>query len=108
MAEPTLYERIGGIYAIAAVVDHFSDQLRVAVRADPVGAVVHKLVAGAIEPRRQHPQAMAIPTALANPCPSGPVVTSTNGRHASLRMAGAPRGPLAEPLQLLQWQVVAG
>ena len=27
MAEPTLYERIGGIYAIAAVVDHFSDQL---------------------------------------------------------------------------------
>jgi hemoglobin len=27
MAEPSLYERIGGIYAIAAVVDHFSDQL---------------------------------------------------------------------------------
>ena len=27
MAEPTLYERVGGIYAIAAVVDHFSDQL---------------------------------------------------------------------------------
>ena len=27
MAEPTLYERIGGIFAIAAVVDHFSDQL---------------------------------------------------------------------------------
>ncbi|MGH2674132.1 MAG: group I truncated hemoglobin [bacterium] len=27
MAEPTLYERLGGIYAIAAVVDHFSDQL---------------------------------------------------------------------------------
>jgi hemoglobin len=26
-AEPTLYERLGGIYAIAAVVDHFSDQL---------------------------------------------------------------------------------
>jgi hemoglobin len=25
--EPTLYERIGGIYAIAAVVDRFSDQL---------------------------------------------------------------------------------
>jgi hypothetical protein len=23
----TLYERLGGIYAIAAVVDHFSDQL---------------------------------------------------------------------------------
>lgn len=27
MAEPTLYERLGGIYPIAAVVDHFSDQL---------------------------------------------------------------------------------
>lgn len=27
MAVPTLYERLGGVYAIAAVVDHFSDQL---------------------------------------------------------------------------------
>lgn len=27
MAEQTLYERLGGIYAIAAVVDRFSDQL---------------------------------------------------------------------------------
>jgi len=27
MAEPTLYERLGGIFAIAAVVGHFSDQL---------------------------------------------------------------------------------
>jgi hemoglobin len=27
MAEKTLYERLGGIYAIAAVVDYFSDQL---------------------------------------------------------------------------------
>ncbi|MGQ0797000.1 MAG: group I truncated hemoglobin [Methanobacteriota archaeon] len=27
MPEPTLYERLGGIYAIAAVVDHFSDAL---------------------------------------------------------------------------------
>jgi len=27
MAEPTLYERLGGIFSIAAVVDHFSDQL---------------------------------------------------------------------------------
>jgi hemoglobin len=26
MAEPTLYERLSGIYAIAAVMDHFSDQ----------------------------------------------------------------------------------
>lgn len=27
MVEPTLYERLGGIYAIAAVVDRFSDRL---------------------------------------------------------------------------------
>lgn len=25
MAEPTLYERLGGVFSIAAVVDHFSD-----------------------------------------------------------------------------------
>jgi len=25
MAEPTLYERLGGAFAIAAVIDHFSD-----------------------------------------------------------------------------------
>jgi hemoglobin len=27
MGEPTLYERLGGVYAISAVVDYFSDQL---------------------------------------------------------------------------------
>lgn len=27
MEEPSLYERLGGAYAISAVVDHFSDQL---------------------------------------------------------------------------------
>lgn len=27
MAEPTLYERLGGIFAIAVVVDNFSDRL---------------------------------------------------------------------------------
>src|SRR5215472_15006412 len=27
MAEPTLYERLGGIFAIAAVIDSFSDRL---------------------------------------------------------------------------------
>lgn len=27
MGEPSLYERIGGVYAISAVVDYFSDQL---------------------------------------------------------------------------------
>ena len=27
MTEQTLYERLGGVYAIAAVIDRFSDQL---------------------------------------------------------------------------------
>ena len=27
MAEPSLYERLGGVFAIAAVIDHFSDAL---------------------------------------------------------------------------------
>ncbi len=27
MTEPSLFERLGGVYAIAAVVDRFSDQL---------------------------------------------------------------------------------
>ncbi len=27
MAETSLYERLGGVFAIAAVVDHFSDAL---------------------------------------------------------------------------------
>ncbi len=27
MTEPSLYERLGGAFAIAAVVDHFSNQL---------------------------------------------------------------------------------
>jgi len=27
MAEPSLYERLGGVYSISAVVEHFSDQL---------------------------------------------------------------------------------
>jgi hemoglobin len=34
MAEPSLYERLGGVFAIAAVVDHFSD------------AVVQNLIVG--------------------------------------------------------------
>ncbi len=25
MAEPSLYERLGGVFAIASVIDHFSD-----------------------------------------------------------------------------------
>jgi hemoglobin len=38
MPEPTLYERIGGVYAISAVIDHFSDQViatKAAARTNP-------------------------------------------------------------------------
>jgi hemoglobin len=34
MAEPSLYDRLGGVFAIAAVVDHFSDAL---IKNDIVG-----------------------------------------------------------------------
>jgi len=48
MAEPTLYERLGGIFAIAAVVDNFSDRLLknpTIVQANPTGSLcVGKLV----------------------------------------------------------------
>jgi hypothetical protein len=38
MAEPTLYERLGGIFAIVAV-DNFSDRLSVMAISRPVSAV---------------------------------------------------------------------
>ena len=51
---------------------------------------------------------MAIPTALATPWPSGPVVASTPGRHAELGVARRARAPLAEALQVVEREVVAG
>ena len=52
---------------------------------------------------------MAMPTALAKPWPSGPVVVSTPGVSAALRVARACGEPeLAEALQLVEWEVVAG
>ena len=38
MGQPTLYERIGGAFAIAAVIDHFSDAV---VRNPKTGQKVH-------------------------------------------------------------------
>ncbi len=50
---------------------------------------------------------IAIPTPLAKPCPSGPVVISTPGVRHVLGVAGGLRPPLAEVLQLFERQVVA-
>ncbi len=50
----------------------------------------------------------AMPTALARPWPSGPVVVSTPGGDAVLRVARRLGVQLAEVLQLLDRQVVAG
>jgi hemoglobin len=41
LAEASLYERLGGVYGIAAVVDHFSDQL-VEKRTIPENAFISK------------------------------------------------------------------
>ena len=48
------------------------------------------------------------PTALANPCPSGPVVASTPGVWWYSGMTRRPAAQLAERLQVVERQVVAG
>lgn len=48
-----------------------------AVAHEGVGVVVDNVVARTVKLRRQRFSAIAIPTALAIPCPSGPVVVST-------------------------------
>ena len=51
---------------------------------------------------------MAMPTALAKPWPSGPVVASTPGVRPYSGWPGRARAELAEALELLERQVVAG
>ncbi len=51
--------------------------LHVAVAGDDVGPVVDDVVPGPVELLRQRRSAMAMPTALPRPWPSGPVVAST-------------------------------
>ena len=49
-----------------------------------------------------------MPTALAKPWPSGPVVTSMPGGVVDLGVARRPAAPLAELAQVLEREVVAG
>ena len=50
-----------------------------------------------------------MPTAIATPCPSGPVVASTPGEQEILRMAGAGAAELAEVLDVVDRRpLVAG
>ena len=51
---------------------------------------------------------MAIPTALAKPWPSGPVVASTPGVRPYSGWPGVLRAPLAERLEVVERDVVAG
>ena len=51
---------------------------------------------------------MAMPTALAKPWPSGPVVTSTPAVWCDLGVAGRARLPLAERLDVVELEAVAG
>ena len=52
--------------------------------------------------------AMAMPTALAKPWPSGPVVTSTPAVWRGLGVPGRARLPLAERLDVVELEAVAG
>ena len=49
-----------------------------------------------------------MPTALAKPWPSGPVVTSIPGGVAGLGVSGRAAAPLAELAEVLEREVVAG
>ena len=80
----------------------------VAVAGEDVGVVVHDIVAVAIEGRRQPSLRDRHPTLLPNPCPSGPVVTSTPGVTSVLGMTGRPAPPLAELFEVLDREVVPG
>ena len=51
---------------------------------------------------------MAMPTPLAKPCPSGPGGGFDAGGHVPLGMPGRFAAPLAETLDLVQRQIVAG
>ena len=51
---------------------------------------------------------MAMPTAIAKPWPSGPVVTSTPSVSPDSGCPGVLRSPLAEALQIVERHVVAG
>ena len=71
---------------------------QVAVGGEHVGVVIDDLSPNTAARWRS---AIAMPTALARPWPSGPVVVSTPGRDEVLRMAGRDRAQLAEALDLL-------
>ncbi len=57
---------------------------------------------------RRLASAIASPTALPMPWPSGPVVTSMPGRVAAFGVAGGLRAPLAELLEVLEGEAVPG
>ena len=74
----------------------------VAVAAEGVDVVVEQLEAGPVEVRASQRSAMAMPTLLPMPWPSGPVVVSTPLVMAVFGMAGAAAVELAEALDVVQ------
>ena len=74
-----------------------------AVAGEDVGVVVDD--AGAEARLAARRSASAMPTALASPCPSGPVVVSTPGVWPYSGWPGVARAELAEALELVDRQV---
>ncbi len=69
--------------------------------------MVDDLVAGAVEPRRQHALRDGQTDGVGEPLPQGPGGHLHPRGEAALGVAGAQGAPLAEPRQLLQREVVA-
>ena len=71
-----------------------------AVAGDHIGVVVDEV--GADSARCSMRSASAMPTAVARPCPSGPVVVSTPGGVAVFGMARRARAELPEAPELVE------
>ena len=81
----------------------------VAVAGDGVGVVVDDgREPASLKVAARNASAMAMPTALPKPCPSGPVVVSTPGASPILGMARRAAAELAEVLEVVEGEAVAG
>ena len=75
---------------------------QVAVAADRVDVEIEDIEVGLVEVGGEPSPAMAMPTLLPTPWPSGPVVVSTPVREMGFGMAGRAAAELAEAFDFIQ------